>query len=121
MIAKRAADPAAREPPDRRVRRRVHVQTTPGEQQRMERLSAGRQAVHLTALINTRLFQTEPVRPPGSLARLPAQPGLFGRLGDTPVFIVDVFTRWRVRRADVVPLTAADQHATLSLAFCGVP
>ena len=117
--AKRAADPATRGLQDRVVRRRTHVLRTPQAERQMERLSAGRQLEPLTALMNTRLFQTEPVRPPGTRPRLSAQPGLFGRFRDAPVFIVDVFTRYRVRRADVVPLRAADQHETLFTCICG--
>ena len=112
MRPKRAADPAARVPEDRRVRRRSHALTTPATDRRIERLSTGRGVEHLTALMNTRLFQVEPQKPAGSPARLPAQPGLFALHGGTHVFIVDVFTRWRVRRADIVPLTAADEQAT---------
>ena len=90
------------------MRRRLEVKMTPEESRRIAAFSAGRNLENLVALMNTRLFRTEVAKPPGSLPEagegLTAQPGLFGCLEGRMVFIIDVFMRHRVRRADVARL-----------------
>ena len=89
-----------------------HVKTTPGLQRMITRLACGRQARHLADLMNTHLFRAEPPPTPHAPTSLAVQPGLFGRYANMDVFIVDVFTKWRVRKADILPLVPKDAEGT---------
>ena len=116
VARKRAADPAKCGVTIRDVRRKVFHRVVPGISRLIERLGAGRVASNLTPLLHTRLFQYEPeIQGPTSFTRT-AQPGLFGCYDGKDVFILDVFSRWRCWKADVVPLERTSVSAyTFSL------